>query len=231
MRKADTVADSLLKRIVSGELSPGTLLPREDEIAREYGVNRGVVREAMKVLEVHRLVRPTKRRGTEVLDPLASISPEVLRVMLVPEQGRVDPTVLGWVAEIRAHLDAEMSAHAAARRTDEDLAALDAALAGLRAASGSRETYAPAMRVFGQALARATQNQLYVALAHWHARILADLNAAMQAGPEPSEAHLQGLEHLVRLIRARDVQGARELVTAFHQWAAPRLIEQAKEQP
>ena len=126
MRKADTVADSLLRRIVSGELAPGTLLPREDEIARQHGVQRGVVREAMKLLEVHRLVRPIKRRGTEVLDPLASTSPEVLRAMLVPEPGRVDASVLSSVAEIRALLDGEIGALAAARRTDEDLAALDA---------------------------------------------------------------------------------------------------------
>src|SRR5688572_18206526 len=135
MRKADTVADSLLRRIVSGELPAGTLLPREDEIARQHGVNRGVVREAMKLLEVHRLVRPTKRRGTEVHDRRASTSPEVLRAMLVTEPGRVDASVLACVAEIRAHLDGEIAALAAARRTDEDLAALEAGLSGLRAAS------------------------------------------------------------------------------------------------
>jgi len=70
-RKADRVAHDLLRRIVSGELPVGSLLPREDELAARYQVNRSVIREAVKLLEVHRLVRPVRRRGTEVLSPLA----------------------------------------------------------------------------------------------------------------------------------------------------------------
>ena len=67
-RKTDRVAEHLLRRIVSGELSPGAVLPREADLAEVFRVNRSVVREALKRLEVHRLVRPIKRRGTIVLD-------------------------------------------------------------------------------------------------------------------------------------------------------------------
>ena len=93
-RKADKVADSLLRSIVSGEISIGSLLPKEAELAEHHGVNRSVIREAIKLLEVHRLVQPRRRRGTEVLDPMASLSPEVIEAMLAPEAGRLDPEVL-----------------------------------------------------------------------------------------------------------------------------------------
>src|SRR5688572_19789978 len=115
-RKADVVARDLMRRIVGGELPVGSLLPKEDELAARYRVNRSVIREAVKLLEVHRLVRPVRRRGTEVLSPLASLSPEVLRALLVPSPGRIDPRVLGGLLEIRAALDVEMSGRAAERR-------------------------------------------------------------------------------------------------------------------
>ena len=75
LRKADVVARDLLDRIVHGDPAPGAILPKEAEIAGEFGVNRSVVREAIKLLEVHRLVRPVRRRGTVVLDPFASTAP------------------------------------------------------------------------------------------------------------------------------------------------------------
>src|SRR5688572_16140682 len=116
-RKADRVARDLLGRIVGGELAVGTLLPKEDELAAQFGVNRSVIREAIKLLEVHRLVRPIRRRGTEVLSPLSSMSPEVLRAMLSPRAGVIDRRVLGGFLEIRAALDVQMTGLAAERRS------------------------------------------------------------------------------------------------------------------
>src|SRR5688572_25376961 len=130
-RKADDVAHDLMSRIVSGDIEVGSLLPRESDLAASYGVNRSVVREANKLLEVHRLVRPTRRRGTEVLDPLASVTPAVLRAMLADDRGRIDVAMLGEFLELRAFLDARMSALAAARRDDADLAAMDAVVSRL----------------------------------------------------------------------------------------------------
>jgi DNA-binding FadR family transcriptional regulator len=41
-RKADEVASDLLRRIVSGDLAVGTLLSREADLARTYGVGRSL---------------------------------------------------------------------------------------------------------------------------------------------------------------------------------------------
>jgi len=89
-RKADRVADAILDRVVSGSLPAGSILPKEDLLAEEFGVNRGVVREAIKLLEVHELVRPVRRLGTLVLDPHLSTSPAVLSAMLEPKPGTID---------------------------------------------------------------------------------------------------------------------------------------------
>ncbi len=229
-RKADVVSRDLLDRIVSGELAVGSLLPREEELATHYKVNRSVIREAIKLLEVHRLVRPVRRRGTEVLSPLASMSPDVLRAMLCPSPGVVDRHVLSGLLEIRAALDAQMSGLAAARRTDADLAAMDQALARLRAALDGRATataYFSAADDLSLALARATKNPLFEMLAAWNRMVVADLEHVFNHVRAPSEPYVQALGSLVERIRQRDAKGASALVRVFHEWATPRLLAAA----
>lgn len=230
-RKADVVARDLLARIVAGEHPVGSLLPREAELAAAYGVNRSVVREAVKLLEVHRLVRPTRRLGTVVTDPMASLTPEVLHAMLVsqsPSGLRVDVAVLEGLLEIRAGLDAQMAELAAKRRTDGDLAALHAAIASAEGAASDRDAFARALVAFALALARATHNPVFEMLAHWNASITTELDVVFGALRTATGPHLEGLRVLALAVRARDAAGARDLVLAFHAWATPRLVAQAR---
>lgn len=226
-RKADRVADDLLRRIVAGDLQVGGLLPKEDALASHYDVNRSVVREAVKLLEVHRLVRPVRRRGTEVLDPTASMSPEVLLAMLSPRGARVDRAVLADLLEVRAVLDEELSALAAERRTDEDLARLEALLAELRRAIHDRARYERGLAAFDQALARASHNRIYEMLVWWHQTIAAELVEIFRVARPSLESHLEGLGQLVALIGEQRVDEVRARVVAFHEWATPRMLASA----
>jgi DNA-binding FadR family transcriptional regulator len=228
--KADVVARDLMRQIVSGEVAVGSLLPREDELARRYRVNRSVIREAVKLLEVHRLVRPVRRRGTEVLSPLSSMSPEVLRALLAPSPGRVDPRVLAGLLEIRAALDVQMSGLAAERRSARDLAAMEAALARLAAARAAHDApaYAAAVDELSLALARATGNPLFEMLAAWNRVVILDLEALFAFARAPSEPHEQALRTLVAAIRRRDVEGTRRMVASYHEYLVPRLTAAAK---
>lgn len=226
-RKADRVAHDLLRRIVAGELEVGSLLPKEAELAEEHGVNRSVVREAIKLLEVHRLVRPVRRRGTEVLDPMASMTPEVLRAMLSPSPGRVDRTMLADFLEVRTVLDVQMSMLAAARRTDADLAAMDAALADARAALHDRPRYERASNALARAVGQAAHNRVFEMMVWWHQTVAADLADIFRVVRPANEPHLQGMALLVDLIRRQEIEQVRTLVSAFHEWATPRMLAAA----
>jgi GntR family transcriptional regulator len=57
------VRDALRARIAAGELPPGERLPAEPALAGALGVSRGVVREALKLLEQDGLVRVRHGRG------------------------------------------------------------------------------------------------------------------------------------------------------------------------
>ena len=226
-RKADDVADDLLRRIVSGEIAVGSVLPRESDLAESYGVGRSVVREANKLLEVHRLVRPTRRLGTVVLDPLCSVTPAVLRAMLFGDKGQVDRAMLGEFLEIRAELDEKMTRLAAERRSREDLGAIERAIERIELSEPGSEARFSASSELGTALARATKNRIFVMLAHWHAQIAVDLEPLLSKVREPvAEAH--GHRLLLDAIRARDVDLAGRLVAEFHRWANQRILGAAR---
>jgi DNA-binding GntR family transcriptional regulator len=59
------VLDELREQIISGELEQGSRIV-EDQVARELGVSRNPVREALRVLEAEGLVEMNARRGAAV---------------------------------------------------------------------------------------------------------------------------------------------------------------------
>jgi GntR family transcriptional regulator len=74
------VIDFLLEDIKSGQFPPGSKLPSEDQLAREFSVSRVTLREALRVLEDDGVIVRRHGSGTFVLDkraipvqPLSSI--------------------------------------------------------------------------------------------------------------------------------------------------------------
>jgi DNA-binding GntR family transcriptional regulator len=59
------IRDSLVSRIVSGDIKPGERLV-ETRLATTYGTSQGPVREALRELEAMRMVETRPRRGTYV---------------------------------------------------------------------------------------------------------------------------------------------------------------------
>ncbi|OHV66564.1 hypothetical protein BCD48_35765 [Pseudofrankia sp. BMG5.36] len=56
LKRAEHVAREILADVVERELPPGTPLPPEAVMLKEYEVSRGTFREALRILEVHGLI-------------------------------------------------------------------------------------------------------------------------------------------------------------------------------
>ncbi|MEU3225983.1 FCD domain-containing protein [Streptomyces sp. NPDC006976] len=118
----------LRARITEGHWPVGTKLPGETTLARELGVGRSTVREAVRTLATLGLLRSRQGAGVFVVaDHAVEDWPVRLRRASVAD-----------VYEVRMLIEVQAARLAARRRTDEDLAALDAALtARLAAGAGT----------------------------------------------------------------------------------------------
>jgi GntR family transcriptional regulator, transcriptional repressor for pyruvate dehydrogenase complex len=108
------VAESLARKISSGELKPGAQLPTEADLGKEYDVSRTVVREAVARLRSDGLVIPQQGRGmfvSEAPPPRSfSISDEDLKSL---------PETIALL-ELRLSVEVEAAGLCAERRTEEE---------------------------------------------------------------------------------------------------------------
>lgn len=62
------ISEILMQKIDDGEYQPGSRLPTESDLGRQFGVNRHTAREALKILKNDGIVFSVKGRGTFVAD-------------------------------------------------------------------------------------------------------------------------------------------------------------------
>jgi DNA-binding FadR family transcriptional regulator len=121
----DEVFEQLLSEIVSGRYQPGSTVPSERELSETLGVNRHVVREAIKRLEQVGLVRVTQGGRTTVLDFHENAGLDLLA--LVAEHAEADGALLPLLAaalEMRAGIGVDLArlcAERAGGRVGKDL--------------------------------------------------------------------------------------------------------------
>jgi GntR family transcriptional repressor for pyruvate dehydrogenase complex len=63
LKQYEQVAEQLRTLVVDGTLQPGERLPNEETLAREFGVSRPTLREALRSLAAQDLVRTSKGAG------------------------------------------------------------------------------------------------------------------------------------------------------------------------
>jgi len=151
-------ASQILSAIRTGVLRPGDALPSERKLAEAFGVSRASVREALRALEVLGVI--DSRRGSGSYITLASqvVSDQAIGDL---EEG-FDP----WdFIEARSAIESEIAAHAAKRRTKEDLLALAHFVEVMERAVADQHLdlhYHEADFGFHERIAIATQNRFFV---------------------------------------------------------------------
>jgi|1185.fasta_scaffold34830_2 DNA-binding FadR family transcriptional regulator len=118
-RNYETIVARYVGRIVDGELSPGARLPREQDLALEFGLSRGVAREAIRALQERGLIYVKHGRGQYVCKPDAwrVLNPDVLAAMLTGPDPR---TLVKELFECRMVSEVDAAGLAARRATAQD---------------------------------------------------------------------------------------------------------------
>jgi DNA-binding FadR family transcriptional regulator len=222
------VAEELRRLIVTGELSPGDRLPGEPELSTLFGVGRSTMREALRLLASHRLVRTTRGAagGTFVAEPRAEQVSDLLETGL-GLLASASEFEISELLEARSLLEVPAARLAAARRSEADLETLRGVAAAERAARKATAVERFSVhRGFHESIIDATSNVLLSVMCRpvfnllgarfqredapprfWgrvdaeHDRILAAIEARdADAAAEEMAAHLRHLESTYRRI-------------------------------
>ncbi len=152
---ADKIIRQLKQLISSGQLKPGDKLPPERILAERFGVGRSYVREAILKLEFYGLLKTSPQSGTYV----AGLSIKILESLL-GDVINLNKDDFGALIEARYYMELNSIKLAAQRRTDADLAEIEAALIDHeRKASKGLNAFEEDM-VFHIKIAAATKNQV-----------------------------------------------------------------------
>jgi GntR family transcriptional repressor for pyruvate dehydrogenase complex len=118
---------SELKLLMStGEITPGTKLPPERELAKRFGVNRGSLRQVLKLLEIMGVLTQRVGDGTYLNASAETILNEPIDFLIA-----LDDLTHDELFETRLIVEPELAKRAAERATASDLAALRRAIADM----------------------------------------------------------------------------------------------------
>lgn len=150
----DQARDQLLRLIATHRLTEGMRLPPERVLASEFGISRPALREVLRSLGDQGFVEARRGSGWFVKS-LNDAATETMVLHL-----RLSEVSAQRLVEGRRVLEPAAARFAAERRSDADLAALEATLEALRLAASTRSAIDTDAE-FHELLARATDNVFF----------------------------------------------------------------------
>jgi DNA-binding GntR family transcriptional regulator len=197
----DQIKDAIVERILDGVYGPGERIV-EIRVAQEFGVSQAPVREALRELELLRLVVSEPFRGARV------------REITAAELAEIYP--------VRAALE-EVAARGAAPRMGGDVSGLRAAVAQMRTAAAAGDVHEFVVhdvafhRQIVEAAGNRTLEELWNSL-HVDLRTTITLIKRADDLREVAESHVPVLEALAARDPERSARALREHIAGFARW-------------
>ncbi len=151
--------------ISDGTYSKGTKLPGERELAGELGVNRATVREALRIMEMMRMVEKRPGEGVFVKDLRQEASIESIVFEFLAEDG-LKPDILNDLYEAILHVESIMARLAAERRNDKEIAKLEKTFFKMENALDNRYKFALADKEFHLLLGQIAKSEVLLKFSH-----------------------------------------------------------------
>ena len=209
-RLYEQIVQQIEESIVKGALKPGDQLPAERDLAQKFGVSRTAVREAVKALREKGLVEAYSGRGTFITDGTTQAVRQSLDLMA--KIGQPDGST--HLAEVRAILEPEIAALAAARIQEAELTTMREAVAVMDRAGHDPDAYIEADLDFHLALAEGAGNPLILSLLDSIVVLLREQRLRIfkvPGGPERGQIHHK---KILEAVERHDSDRARETMRA-----------------
>ena len=202
-RIAEEVADRIRMLILDGTFPPAQPLPSERLLAERFGVSRGSIRDALRMLEMIGLLETRHGQGTfpheltvdRLVAPLASVM--TYRHDLQDE-----------LLDVRRMFEPAVARAAATRVTDDDVDDLQRILDAQRRKLKTGRSAIVEDTAFHAVLARSTRNRVVVSIMAILNDLLVDSRTIALKQKGRPEQSIQGHEAVVAALRRRDADGA-----------------------
>jgi DNA-binding FadR family transcriptional regulator len=196
------IAKEIRRYIVQQRLRPDDRLGTEAELAREFGVSRPTLREALRLLGSSHLVRATRGPGGGVF--VAGTANEGIGRNLsesIASMLEAESVSLVELVEARIHLEVPLAGLAAVNATDETVAELEQAIADARGHHQASDEFRLADARFHGVIARTAGNELLRAFTSWTLDVLQPHLVARVGGSIDGDLILRQHRAVVRAIR------------------------------
>ncbi len=190
-RVYEDVIEQIKNLIMEGNLSPGDVLPTERELAQSFGISRGTLREAFRILEREGLI-DARPGGGRYLSKALDIIEDKNRIM-----DNIERATIIELLEARELFETGIVELAAKRATEEDIAEIEAAFAKWGEIDRDADDRSKPDQAFHLSIAKATHNVVLLNMIELHMDLLQrTLNKTAKIPGRKSEVYE---EHLLIL--------------------------------
>jgi GntR family transcriptional repressor for pyruvate dehydrogenase complex len=199
-RLYEVIVEQLCAYIADNKMMPGEKLPAERDLATKLSVSRASLSQALVALEVQGVLsvrhgdgailvrRPTEERAIKALREHADRIPDVI--------------------EAREALEVKLAGLAAARRTDAEMAAIDAAIATMEAEVEAGERGVVGDEMFHEAITAAAHSSLLAKLMHEISGLIRETRIESLSQENRPRASLEGHRKIADAVRKQDPREA-----------------------
>lgn len=227
LSRPQQVAEAIKSWVMANGWGPGDRLPSESELIERFGMAKGTIREAIRILEAQGLVKSRTGPGGGVFVHRVS---EERATALLGNYFYFQHLTIDDVYQIRAALEPELAAALAGKLTETQLRALEEVMTcysePARTAEEERAQHLASLR-FHAMLAEISGNPLLRFLIRFIVNMLADITVSRKLYAQPNrELWSSGLDYQSRLLaalRTGDAPLARQIL-AEHMHNAHRLM-------
>lgn len=217
-RLYEQLVERLVEYMREAGLAPGDRLPAERELAASLGVSRASLSQALVALEVQGII--DVRHGDGAIIRRTTSEEGVLALLRDRANRRAE------IIEARQALEVKLAELAAERRTEPDLAAIDAALDHMRAELHAGERGVEGDERFHAAITEAARSRLLSRMMNELAPMIRETRLESLSQPGRPQDSLAGHEQIASAIRLGDPDMAAEAMRRHL-----RLVSQVGEVP
>jgi GntR family transcriptional repressor for pyruvate dehydrogenase complex len=199
-RLYEVIVEQLCAYIADNEMTPGDRLPAERDLAAKLGVSRASLSQALVALEVQGVLSVRHGDGAILVRPAT----EERAIKALREHADRIPDII----EAREALEVKLVGLAAARRTDAEMAAIDAAITKMESEVDAGERGVVGDEMFHEAITAAAHSSLLAKLMHEISGLIKETRIESLSQEDRPRASLEGHKRIADAVRKQDAQQA-----------------------